>query len=164
MSTKTEEDYIKQGKPYGFINIKNPKWGKVRYGYQPRYLRKVVPMHVVWKVELEKTYRHNLIWMRKIENRVQAVVRVGEYRDFRYELYTYYIKENIATISDLKLNRNYEPYGFEENLRKHKRTLTHNTEGYFIKTRNGLIYKVLNPGVISYSWSKVTTLLGYLRE
>lgn len=94
--------------------------------------------------------------MRKIENRVQAIVRVGEYKDFRYELYTYYIEENIATISDLKLNKNYEPYGFEEKLRRYKRTLTHNTEGYFIKTRNGLIYKVLNPGVISSSWSKVT--------
>ncbi len=159
MGTKTPQDYIKQGKPYEVIQVRNRSWCSYRVSYRPgvqRYIQKTVPPFVKWINDLQKLHRHNLIWMRKIENRVQAIVRVGEYKDWRCELYTYYIEENITTISDLKLNRNYEPYGFEENLRRHKRTLTRNTEGYFIKIRNGLIYKVLNPSVISSSWSKVT--------
>ena len=162
MGIKLEKDYVEQGIPYGFITVRNRKWGKYRHGYQPKFFKKAVPKHVVWKVELEKTHRENIIWLRKIENRVQAIVRVGDYRDWRCDLYTYYIKENFATISELELNKKHESYGLEEELSKKKQTLTRNTRGYFIKARNGFIYEVLNPYVISSGWNKLSDRLYFL--
>ncbi len=153
----TAQDYVKRGEPYEIIQVRNRNWCSYRpHRNVPKFITKVVPRYVKWINDFQKLHRVNVIWLRKIENRVQAIVRVGEYREWQCDLYTYYIDENITTVSELKLNKKYEPYGFEEDLRQKKQTLTRNTKGYFIKARNGLIYEVLNPGVISSAWTKIT--------